>query len=669
MTRVACESRITRVEVYARGAVVTRRLSLPAALPAGTVDLVVTSITPLCERGSLRAAATGQRRVVHVGAALVIPGSRVEDGPLLARVRDLFLAYQRSQAELESLTARRDVLAKSRPVAKLDARVRPADASARVADALAAAAMLDARTAELDARIAQATVASSRLSREHDAARLALSQASTASLEQGAKPETQVVVRVDDADGAELSSVEISYVVPGARWWPAYVARFADAATEVTWSCDAWVAQDSGEDWSAVAVSLCTADLVRDARLPELPSLRLGPAQPPVSRGYRPPPAGLDAMFAAYDHALAAAPPVPAPAAAVQPAPPPAPRPVAPPPPAPFGPPPGMPPSFGPPPGAMPVGGAVPMPAAMPAPAPQAMMMRSAGMGGAGHAPEPEPVAFGAADDTVAPGDDWLDFDALALLAQGSKRGRLQPIPRPSKRHGGVDELPNPEGASDPRVTRGLFDHRFDADRPCDVPASGRPHRITLTTSRGASRPGFRCVPRDVAEVYREASVANPTSGPLLAGPVDVYMDGSLMLTTGIAAVDRGGVLALGLGVEDRLRVARNVRIDEGSAGLLGGSTAIEHAVEIELSSSLGRAVVVEVAERIPVTDDKAVEIELVRATPRAETYDQAERGAPVRGGVRFRVEVPAGNKAKIAYAYRIKLSSKSELVGGNRRD
>ena len=41
--------------------------------------------------------------------------------------------------------------------------------------------------------------------------------------------------------------------------------------------------------------------------------------------------------------------------------------------------------------------------------------------------------------------------------------------------------------------------------------------------------------------------------------------------------------------------------------------------------------------------------------------------GAPIRRGARFRVEVPAGDKAKIELGYRITLPGKNELVGGNR--
>src|SRR5262249_56374261 len=94
-------------------------------------------------------------------------------------------------------------------------------------------------------------------------------------------------------------------------------------------------------------------------------------------------------------------------------------------------------------------------------------------------------------------------------------------------------------------------------------------------------------VPREAARVFKEAELANPFAAPLLAGPVDVYVEGSLLLTTGMPLVDRGGTLGLGLGAEDRLRVARNVRSDEASAGLLGGSVVIGSDVTLDLSSAL----------------------------------------------------------------------------------
>lgn len=73
----------------------------------------------------------------------------------------------------------------------------------------------------------------------------------------------------------------------------------------------------------------------------------------------------------------------------------------------------------------------------------------------------------------------------------------------------------------------------------------------------------------------------------------------------------------------------------------------IEHHVAIELSAPPGLSPVVDVIDRIPVSDDKSVEVALVTSRPEARGYKQSDRGAPVRGGLRWSVSVPAGAKAE----------------------
>jgi len=171
------------------------------------------------------------------------------------------------------------------------------------------------------------------------------------------------------------------------------------------------------------------------------------------------------------------------------------------------------------------------------------------------------------------------------------------------------------------------------------------------------------------ADVYREAVQRNPFSSALLPGPVDVFVDGSLLTTSTIDFVGAGGTVRLGLGVEERVRIARNVRVEEESAGFLGGKTAVLHAVEIDVSSSLGHPVSVVVYDRVPVTEDKDVEIELTSARPRPDHYDQADRAAPIRGGIAFSLELAANQKDRIEFRYRIVFPAKNELTGGNRRE
>ena len=110
------------------------------------------------------------------------------------------------------------------------------------------------------------------------------------------------------------------------------------------------------------------------------------------------------------------------------------------------------------------------------------------------------------------------------------------------------------------------------------------------------------------------------------------------------------------------------MRAKEDTAGLLGGDTIIDHTVSIELSSALGSPALVELIDRLPVTDEKHVEVTPKGARPEPERFTQAERGAAVRGGLRWEVIVPAGGRSAVEFSYRLTIPSKNEIVGGNRR-
>ena len=176
-------------------------------------------------------------------------------------------------------------------------------------------------------------------------------------------------------------------------------------------------------------------------------------------------------------------------------------------------------------------------------------------------------------------------------------------------------------------------------------------------------------MPREAPEVYREAELVNPFTGPLLAGPVDVYLDGTLLVTTLLErGIDRGASLAVGLGTDERLRVARNARTTEETAGLLGGKVVVDTEVTIDVRSALGFPAEVEVLDRIPVGGESDVSVELVASEPGGEPYEQ-KPDDPIEGGRRWRVTVPASGAEKVTFRYRVSFPSKQELIGGNRRD
>ncbi|MEU1289761.1 DUF4139 domain-containing protein [Kitasatospora sp. NPDC005856] len=501
--------------------------------------------------------------------------------------------------------------------------------------------------------------------------------------------------------------LELEYGVPAARWVPAYRLSYRTGDDTAHLVLRAAVAQRTGEDWTGVRLALSTADLDRRTDLPRLASLRIGRSQPaPPPSGWREPPAGLSDLFTGYDAAhtdrpaphhrpivTSALTPVPA-APAIRAtragsAGPGGPRaeafaadeqfsgapygggllsadePMPPPPVAPGG--------FAgygaPPPVPVPVAASAPLPQA-PGGLPPAKARRRVG-----HAAPPPPPPGLAPDATL------LDYPDLVLAGPeepAARRGTLRPRPERIDRaerawtafgDSGAAQLRTlalPRHAVAPRESAGSFDHRFDAAAPADIPSDGTWHTVTVGEIPLAVRPEYVTVPAVEEKVYATLVLANRTDQAVLAGPAEVTVDDEFLLTAALPTLAPGGTRRLGIGVAESIEVARRTELHESTTGMLkGNSTVLDHRVHVQLANRLGRAVTVEVRERVPVTSDAEIRIE-ERADWHAPTVSTPDCPPSTR---LWRVDLPPGGRTELDGGYLIKIPAGKALVGGNRRN
>jgi hypothetical protein len=76
----------------------------------------------------------------------------------------------------------------------------------------------------------------------------------------------------------------------------------------------------------------------------------------------------------------------------------------------------------------------------------------------------------------------------------------------------------------------------------------------------------------------------------------------------------------------------------------------------------------VEVVDRVPVAGEPDVEVSHT-SRPEGRTYDQTERGRPIKGGLVWLLDLPPAGEARVELRYRVKIPAASEVVGGNRRE
>ncbi len=214
------------------------------------------------------------------------------------------------------------------------------------------------------------------------------------------------------------------------------------------------------------------------------------------------------------------------------------------------------------------------------------------------------------------------------------------------------------------------FDYVYVTDAAVDVPSTDAQTSIPVLARASEATPRFVTVPRESQDVFRIVAFRNPLDAPLLPGPADVYVDGKFALTSDVELTPTGGRIELGLGVEQAIKIARNVEFAEDTAGLIKKHHELSHRIRIELRNNLARPALVEVRERLPVVPDRFesdIEVEVEDVQPPWEDYEPKD--TPLRGGRQWRVEVPAGGSRELSAHWVAKIPNQHELIGGNRRE
>jgi hypothetical protein len=702
-------SRVCAVTVYRRGALVTRE----ALFDRGSTEIQLEGLPLTLDDSSLRVSveAIDSSGAVPVASDVRVTIAVPSQDPSLPPPAESEL--EQAKLELAQATLASEQLQRSlQSLAALEPGARGMPEQGRPPQSSPIAARLELlafRRGRSEALIAKQAEASERLRLASE--RLATLQERVRVASQARNVRTweirkSAVIRLEPAANAESASrlrLRLQYFVPGARWAPAYTVRLDRTMTEGTLELRAMVGQSTGEDWSNVALTLSTAIPQQWTELPELRAQKIGRAQPePAKAGWRPPPVGAAELYADYDRDLAntrpvrpqlprqsPAPPKPKPAAA--------PRRLAeekpmeqakghaapPPPPS-----------------------AAPMPEYMVMPASRsrgsvvgaivggaiggiAAMFEGGGGGADGYGASPEPDL---APELLA-ARELLEYGRLRMFASDDpRRGSLRRIDTRMlyQQLGSVrldiglafqqldaaiaaahafEHVDSPARHRFP-TGEGGFDHAYVADAAIDLASDGRFHALAIRADAIEAKPRYVTVPRETQDVFRIVALRNPLNAPLLSGPADVYVGGRFALTSDLETTPIGGRIELGLGVEQAIKIARNVQYVEDSSGLLKRQQSLQHTLEIEVGNNLGRAATVEIRERLSTVPDgleSDIQVAVREVSPKWDDFEQDQQ--PIEGGKRWTIDVPAGENRKLRATWVITIPTQHELIGGNRRE
>ena len=209
-------------------------------------------------------------------------------------------------------------------------------------------------------------------------------------------------------------------------------------------------------------------------------------------------------------------------------------------------------------------------------------------------------------------------------------------------------ELPGVDDGGEARV--------LVAPGRANVPSDGRPHRVHLSRYTTPSQSSWVAYPERALAVIARSRHEHAGSTPLLAGPVDLVGESGPVGRTTTLFVAPGETFELGWGPSAELRVHREATRKDGKAKMLSSWIRTKHRVELKLSNTGELETLVEVTERVPVSEVAQVEIE-VDAEKTSESRRPDEDGF-----IRWKVTLPPHGHRTLELAYTV---SKKEGVRG----
>jgi len=177
-------------------------------------------------------------------------------------------------------------------------------------------------------------------------------------------------------------------------------------------------------------------------------------------------------------------------------------------------------------------------------------------------------------------------------------------------------DLSSEATAAQAEVVHSAYNVAFEVPGRSEVPADGADHRVVL---RQESLPGtlaYRTAPALEPSAYLTSVVKAPAQYPLLAGPMRVLTGGAYLGVYGLPETAPGAELTIPFGLDNRIKVQR-VREPQDRAleGMTGKTRQIAYEFRTNLENLRNDEVTVTLEDRLPVSEDERIVVEMGKAT------------------------------------------------------
>jgi uncharacterized protein (TIGR02231 family) len=150
-----------------------------------------------------------------------------------------------------------------------------------------------------------------------------------------------------------------------------------------------------------------------------------------------------------------------------------------------------------------------------------------------------------------------------------------------------------------------------------NIPPDGTAHKVTIAHFRLPPQLDYVSAPRLVEAVYRRAKIKNDSPYTLLGGEASLFVGDEFIGTSPLEMTAPQGEVELSLGVEDRIKVERELKRRDTDKRLIGGRRHLVYGYEIRVENLLPVKTDLKLHDQIPVARHEEIKVKLESCEPK----------------------------------------------------
>lgn len=190
------------------------------------------------------------------------------------------------------------------------------------------------------------------------------------------------------------------------------------------------------------------------------------------------------------------------------------------------------------------------------------------------------------------------------------------------------------------------------------IPSDNSPQKVPVTSAKLTTNPEYNTVPKRLATAYLTAKVYNNSEFPLLAGAMNVFLDGTFVATSSLRTVMPGEKFDLALGADEGIGVKhkRVTRFAEDT-GLTNSGRRITYEYLITIQNNKKTAERVIVTDQVPLSKNEKVVVKV--SAPDAKDVKPTDEGL-----LKWSLDLKPGEKRELTVKFAVEFDKEVNVTG-----